>query len=66
MIILNELLSGGTRTIELWPDDVAVVSTLSMGGGSEVRMIDNRVYYVAEDVAEVFTKLEESDGEQMA
>jgi hypothetical protein len=37
------------------------VSNRPMQEGSEVRTIDGRVFHVAEDVGEVFTRLEESD-----
>jgi len=61
MIVLNEVSGNGMRRLELWPDDVADVTTLSWGGGSEVNTIDGRRFHVVEDVAEVFTRLEASE-----
>jgi len=62
MMVLNEVTPGGVQRREVWPDDVAVVSTLSKGGGSEITTIDGKRFDVVEDVAEVFALLEESDG----
>lgn len=62
MIALNEITEGGLRRLELIADDVTVVTTLPMRAGAEIRTIDGRVFRVAEDVAEVFAILEESDG----
>jgi hypothetical protein len=61
VIVLNELTERGMRRLEVWPDDVDVVSNRPMQEGSEIRTIDGRVFHVAEDVGEVFTRLEESD-----
>ena len=64
MIILNELTDDGTRRLEVWPDDVEVVSNRPMRDGSEIRTIDGRVFHVAEDVGEVFARLEACDVEE--
>jgi hypothetical protein len=64
VITLNELTDGGTRRLEVNADDVEVVSNRPMRFGSEIRTIDGRVFHVAEDVAEIFGKLEESDGDE--
>jgi len=61
---LNELTEDGTRRLEVNADDVAVVSNRPMREGSEVRTIDGRIFYVAEDVSEVFSRLEDGDGDQ--
>lgn len=73
MIVLNELIwrpGGGRllRLLELWPDDIAVVSGRPMREGSEVRTIDGRVFNVAEDVSEVLAILEsgECNGSELA
>jgi hypothetical protein len=64
MIVLNELTEDGVRRLEVWPDDVGVVTNRPMRSGSEVSMIDGRVYCVAEEVSEVFAMIGESDGDQ--
>jgi hypothetical protein len=61
VIVLNELTERGMRRLEVYADDVQVVSNRPMHEGSEVRTIDGRVFHVAEDVGEVFSRLEESD-----
>jgi hypothetical protein len=69
VITLNELTDGGTRRLEVHADDVEVVSNRPMRFGSEIRTIDGRVFHVAEDVGEVFARLEEGDcdeGDEMA
>lgn len=66
MIVLNELTETGSRRLELVADDVMVVTTLPGKEGSELRTIDGRVFRVAQNSAEVFTKLEESDGPECA
>lgn len=64
MIVLSELTEDGTRRLEVNADDVAVVSNRPMREGSEVRTIDGRIFHVAEDVSEVFSRLEDGDGDQ--
>ena len=63
MMVLNEVTPGGLRRLELWPDDVHVVSNVpGAGAGSEIETIDGRRFFVCEDVGEVFARLEGSDG----
>jgi hypothetical protein len=64
MMVLNEVTSAGVRRLELWPDDVACVSSVpTVPGTSEIDTIDGRRFRVAEGVSEVFARLEASDGE---
>jgi len=63
VLVLNELTEKGMRRLEIWPDDVLAVSSVPQGpGASEIDTIDGRRFLVAEDVGEVFARLEESDG----
>lgn len=62
MIVLNQIARNGVRRLELYADDVAVVSSVPGAiGGSEIETIDSRRFYVAESVADVHCLLEESD-----
>jgi hypothetical protein len=64
VLVLNEMTEKGLRRLELWPDDVLDVSNVPGAPiGSEVNTIDGRRYRVAEEVGEVFARLEESDGQ---
>jgi hypothetical protein len=64
MIVLSELTGDGVRRLELWPDDVACVSSIPMvPGAAEVDTIDGRRFWVAEGVSDVFAMMDESDGE---
>jgi hypothetical protein len=61
VLVLNEVTEKGVRRLELWPDDVLDVSNVPGAPiGSEVNTIDGRRYRVAEEVGEVFARLEDS------
>jgi hypothetical protein len=64
MIVLSELMNEGVRRLELWPDDVACVSSIpTVPGAAEIDTIDGRRFWVAEGVSDVFAAMDASDGE---